>query len=168
MATANLRDKGVSEMSAALKRRFNFETVGPIGDLDAETALVRGQARASVERRRTVPGGRRRTGGPGHCVPGPARGPVGGGLGGGAALDRDEHRGGRVRGRRARPRRGVLPRRPRRARTAARPSARRGPQGRPRRRRPAARLLGRTRPAPRRQGSATWRTLWDLRTVLEG
>jgi MoxR-like ATPase len=50
IATANLRDKGVSEMSAALKRRFNFETVGPIGDLEAETALVRGQARASVER----------------------------------------------------------------------------------------------------------------------
>ncbi|WP_443044767.1 hypothetical protein [Streptomyces sp. DHE17-7] len=37
-------------MSAALKRRFNFETVGPIPDLDAETALVRSQARASVER----------------------------------------------------------------------------------------------------------------------
>ncbi|MER5632759.1 ATP-binding protein [Streptomyces nitrosporeus] len=50
IATANLRDKGVSEMSAALKRRFNFETVGPIPDLDAETALVRSQARASVER----------------------------------------------------------------------------------------------------------------------
>jgi MoxR-like ATPase len=50
IATANLRDKGVSEMSAALKRRFNFETVGPIGDLDAETALVRSQARASVAR----------------------------------------------------------------------------------------------------------------------
>jgi hypothetical protein len=44
IATANLRDRGVSEMSAALKRRFNFETVGPIADLDAETALVRSQA----------------------------------------------------------------------------------------------------------------------------
>ncbi|MGW5399164.1 AAA family ATPase [Streptomyces sp. NPDC003952] len=50
IATANLRDKGVSEMSAALKRRFNFETVGPIGDLDAETALVRRQAHAAVTR----------------------------------------------------------------------------------------------------------------------
>lgn len=50
IATANLRDKGVSEMSAALKRRFNFETVGPIGDLDAETALVRSQAHAAVTR----------------------------------------------------------------------------------------------------------------------
>ncbi|GAA2226860.1 AAA family ATPase [Streptomyces amakusaensis] len=50
IATANLRDKGVSEMSAALKRRFNFEEVGPITDLDAETALVRGQATAALER----------------------------------------------------------------------------------------------------------------------
>ncbi|PVE05951.1 ATP-binding protein, partial [Streptomyces scopuliridis] len=50
IATANLRDKGVSEMSAALKRRFNFETVGPIGDLDAETELVRGQATAALVR----------------------------------------------------------------------------------------------------------------------
>ncbi|MFD5316258.1 AAA family ATPase [Streptomyces sp. NPDC127098] len=50
IATANLRDKGVSEMSAALKRRFNFETVGPISDLDEETALVRRQSRAAVER----------------------------------------------------------------------------------------------------------------------
>ncbi|MFF3287149.1 AAA family ATPase [Streptomyces sp. NPDC003023] len=50
IATANLRDKGVSEMSAALKRRFNFEEVGPIGDLDAETELVRGQAKAALAR----------------------------------------------------------------------------------------------------------------------
>ena len=54
IATANLRDKGVSEMSAALKRRFNFETVGPIGDLGAEMALVRRQARAAVERAGTT------------------------------------------------------------------------------------------------------------------
>ncbi|MFF5965100.1 AAA family ATPase [Streptomyces collinus] len=50
IATANLRDRGVSEMSAALKRRFNFETVQPIADADAETALVRGQAVAAVQR----------------------------------------------------------------------------------------------------------------------
>lgn len=50
IATANLRDRGVSEMSAALKRRFNFETIGPIGDLDAEIGLVRDQARAALER----------------------------------------------------------------------------------------------------------------------
>lgn len=50
IATANLRDRGVSEMSAALKRRFNFEVVPPIADLDAEVALVTQQARAAVER----------------------------------------------------------------------------------------------------------------------
>jgi hypothetical protein len=48
IATANLRDKGVSEMSSALKRRFNFEVVPPIADRDAEIALVRRQARAAV------------------------------------------------------------------------------------------------------------------------
>nr|HEX4313619.1 AAA family ATPase [Kofleriaceae bacterium] len=46
IATANLRDKGVSEMSAALKRRFNFETIGPIADLARETELVRRRATA--------------------------------------------------------------------------------------------------------------------------
>jgi MoxR-like ATPase len=50
IATANLRDRGVSEMSAALKRRFNFETVGPIPDLAAETALVSRQAKAVLAR----------------------------------------------------------------------------------------------------------------------
>jgi len=44
IATANLRDRGVSEMSAALKRRFNFETVAPIADLARETELVRRRA----------------------------------------------------------------------------------------------------------------------------
>ena len=37
-------------MSAALKRRFNFETVGPIADLDAEIALVRAPGAGRVER----------------------------------------------------------------------------------------------------------------------
>ncbi len=40
IATANTRDRGVNEMSAALKRRFNFETVGPIADARTETLLV--------------------------------------------------------------------------------------------------------------------------------
>ena len=40
IATANLRDRGVNEMSAALKRRFNFETVLPIADPEFETTLV--------------------------------------------------------------------------------------------------------------------------------
>lgn len=40
IATANLRDRGVHEMSAALKRRFNFETVKPIRDRQFEVELV--------------------------------------------------------------------------------------------------------------------------------
>lgn len=44
VATANLRDRGVSEMSAALKRRFNFETVHPIADPQQEIELVRSRA----------------------------------------------------------------------------------------------------------------------------
>lgn len=44
IATANTRDRGVNEMSAALKRRFNFETVHPIRDFATELALVERQA----------------------------------------------------------------------------------------------------------------------------
>jgi MoxR-like ATPase len=40
IATANTRDRGVNEMSAALKRRFNFETIPPIADIRQEMALV--------------------------------------------------------------------------------------------------------------------------------
>ncbi len=40
IATANIRDRGVHEMSSALKRRFNFETVHPIGELAQEISLV--------------------------------------------------------------------------------------------------------------------------------
>jgi MoxR-like ATPase len=40
IGTANTRDRGTNEMSAALKRRFNFETVQPIGDVSDELALV--------------------------------------------------------------------------------------------------------------------------------
>lgn len=50
IATANTRDRGVNEMSAALKRRFNFETVFPIPDLDTELALVRSEAARLLER----------------------------------------------------------------------------------------------------------------------
>jgi len=41
IATANTRDRGVNEMSAALKRRFNFETIFPIASFEEELALVR-------------------------------------------------------------------------------------------------------------------------------
>jgi MoxR-like ATPase len=43
IATANTRDRGVNEMSAALKRRFAFETVFPIADYDEELALVQSE-----------------------------------------------------------------------------------------------------------------------------
>jgi MoxR-like ATPase len=49
IATANLRDRGVSEMSAALKRRFNFELISPIADLETETRLVRSRATAVLD-----------------------------------------------------------------------------------------------------------------------
>lgn len=40
IGTANIRDRGVHEMSSALKRRFNFETVHPIRELRQEVDLV--------------------------------------------------------------------------------------------------------------------------------
>jgi len=45
IATANTRDRGVNEMSAALKRRFHFETVPPLDDLQQEVEVVRGEVR---------------------------------------------------------------------------------------------------------------------------
>ena len=50
IATANTRDRGVNEMSAALKRRFNFETVFPIADFDTELSLVEAEAGALLRR----------------------------------------------------------------------------------------------------------------------
>ena len=47
IGTANLRDRGVHDMSSALKRRFNFETVLPIADANFEKELV---ARQLAER----------------------------------------------------------------------------------------------------------------------
>ncbi len=49
LATANIRDRGVHEMSSALKRRFNFETVRPIADRKLETQLVREQTEALLK-----------------------------------------------------------------------------------------------------------------------
>ena len=40
IATANTRDKGVNEMSSALKRRFNFETVMPVKDVALEKQII--------------------------------------------------------------------------------------------------------------------------------
>lgn len=49
LATANIRDRGVHEMSSALKRRFNFETVRPIADRKLEIQLVREQTDALLK-----------------------------------------------------------------------------------------------------------------------
>ena len=46
IATANTRDKGVNEMSSALKRRFNFETVAPISSVKLECEIISRQCRA--------------------------------------------------------------------------------------------------------------------------
>jgi MoxR-like ATPase len=61
IATANVRDRGVHEMSSALKRRFNFETVHPIRELELEVELVQrecqrllGESRAEVAVERPV------------------------------------------------------------------------------------------------------------------
>lgn len=40
IATANTRDKGVNEMSSALKRRFNFETIQPLQNIDLEKEVI--------------------------------------------------------------------------------------------------------------------------------
>jgi MoxR-like ATPase len=50
IATANTRDRGVNEMSAALRRRFNFETVHPIADYKTELELVRRESTRLLER----------------------------------------------------------------------------------------------------------------------
>jgi MoxR-like ATPase len=50
LATANIRDRGVHEMSSALKRRFNFETVRPIADRKQEMQLVREQTESLLKR----------------------------------------------------------------------------------------------------------------------
>jgi MoxR-like ATPase len=50
IATANTRDRGVNEMSAALKRRFNFETVHPIADINQEMQLVERETGRMLDR----------------------------------------------------------------------------------------------------------------------
>lgn len=40
IATANLKDRGVNEMSSALKRRFNFETMQPLSNQQDQAALI--------------------------------------------------------------------------------------------------------------------------------
>lgn len=45
IATANTRDRGINDMSSALRRRFNFVTLPVVSDLDTEMAIVRKRTR---------------------------------------------------------------------------------------------------------------------------
>ncbi|MBT8720753.1 AAA family ATPase [Brachyspira hyodysenteriae] len=49
IATANTRDKGINEMSSALKRRFNFETVEPIKNPKLEGEIITNQCQTLLE-----------------------------------------------------------------------------------------------------------------------
>lgn len=49
IATANTRDKGINEMSSALKRRFNFETVEPVKSLALESRIISDQCAGLLE-----------------------------------------------------------------------------------------------------------------------
>ena len=48
IGTANIRDKGVNEMSSALKRRFNFETVNPVKDVRLEKQIILNEVEQSA------------------------------------------------------------------------------------------------------------------------
>ena len=112
LATANIRDRGVHEMSSALKRRFNFETVRPITDRRLETRLVREQTETLLRagrRRHADHRGRRRP--PGHRLPRPARRRHGRGRGRRAPDGGDVLGGGRGGRLRRRARRALLRRR---------------------------------------------------------
>jgi MoxR-like ATPase len=54
IATANTRDKGVNEMSSALKRRFNFETVAPVSSVKLECEIITRQCASMLSD--TAPG----------------------------------------------------------------------------------------------------------------
>lgn len=49
IGTANTRDRGVNDMSAALKRRFNFETVTPLTDRALEVELVQREVQRRLD-----------------------------------------------------------------------------------------------------------------------
>lgn len=52
IGTANTRDKGVNEMSSALKRRFNFETVMPVRDVALEKQIIVSEVEALAQENR--------------------------------------------------------------------------------------------------------------------
>jgi MoxR-like ATPase len=45
IATANTLDKGVNEMSSALKRRFNIEVINPVNNIKIEKEIVKNQVK---------------------------------------------------------------------------------------------------------------------------
>lgn len=49
IATANTRDKGINEMSSALKRRFNFETVLPVSSVSMEAKIIKQECERMFE-----------------------------------------------------------------------------------------------------------------------
>jgi MoxR-like ATPase len=49
IATANTRDKGINEMSSALKRRFNFETVEAVKSVELESRIIAEQCGSLLE-----------------------------------------------------------------------------------------------------------------------
>jgi len=49
IGTANTRDKGVNEMSSALKRRFNFETVMPVREAAMEKMIIMNEVNKLAE-----------------------------------------------------------------------------------------------------------------------
>jgi MoxR-like ATPase len=49
IATANTRDRGINEMSSALKRRFNFETVEAVRDAELEGRIIAEQCGSLLE-----------------------------------------------------------------------------------------------------------------------
>jgi MoxR-like ATPase len=48
IATSNTRDRGVNDMSAALKRRFNFVTIPVIADVEQEAVIVERRSRETL------------------------------------------------------------------------------------------------------------------------
>ena len=49
IATANTRDKGINEMSSALKRRFNFETLEAVKSVELEGRIIAEQCQSLLE-----------------------------------------------------------------------------------------------------------------------
>ena len=153
IGTANTRDRGVNEMSSALKRRFNFETIHPIKELKQEVELVTRECdRLLREAAAADRGATRRCRAPGFRLPGSAPGRDPRGDPGRAAQHGDVDGRGRLGGHVGRSRRVLLRRRGDGA-AAHRPASRRsGPEGQSRRPEEAEALLRRRCQAAKSEG----------------